>query len=219
MIKSVKLTFIGEKKFNKRDAEKLRGFFGNLYRDEDLFHNHDENGKSIYRMPLIQYKVIDGNLTITAYEQGVEVVAGKFLKIDEITIDNEKYSGFETQLSVNNHEFYVSDELHKYSFESLWLPIKQENYLSYINDKLDLDDALRNNLLSNFKGLGIRAEKRIMVKGEFRERTVKIKNIDHFGFTGNFVTNVVMPDDMGVGRKKSIGFGNVRRIEKKGIRT
>jgi hypothetical protein len=212
MIKSVKLTFIGEKKFIKRDAEKLRGFFGNLYKEEDLFHNHDENGKSIYRMPLIQYKVIDGDLSIVGYESGVEVIADKFLKINEIIIDNEKYSGFETQLSVNNREFYVADDLHKYSFESLWLPINQKNYLAYINKKLDLNKTLQNNILSNFKGLGINVDKKIMVNGEYKEKTVYLNNIEHFGFTGTFVTNVVMPDDMGIGQKKSIGFGNVRQV-------
>jgi hypothetical protein len=212
MIKSGKIVYLCDDKFQKRDAEKLRGYFANLYREEDLFHNHKEDGKSIYRMPLIQYKVIDGNLTIIAYEKGVEVIADKFLKVNELTINNKKYSNFETQFSVDNKEFTISDTLQKYGFESIWLPVNQKNYLSFVNNKLNLNTVLQNHLLSNFKGVGITVDKRIMVSGEFKQKSVFIDNIEHFGFTGNFVTNVVMPELMGIGQKKSIGFGVVRKI-------
>ena len=211
MVRSVSLTFKTEKKFKNRDAEKLRGYFGNLYKEEDLFHNHDNEGKSIYRMPLIQYRVVDGDLTVIGYQQGVDIVTDKFLKTNEIIIDNEKYDNFETQMAMNNLELYVSDELHKYHFETLWLPINQNNYIDYINKKLDLDITLRNNILTNFKGLGIHADKRIMTKGEFREKSVFIKDIEHFGFTDGFVTNAVLPDGMTLGRKRSIGFGRIKR--------
>jgi len=201
-----------DKIFQKRDSEKLRGYLGNLYKDEDLFHNHADDGKSIYRMPLIQYKVIDGNLTITAYEKGVETVADKFLKISELIIDNNKYSNFETQFHVQNEEFFVDEILHKYIFESIWLPVNQKNYLSFINSKLDFNKILQNHILANFKGLGVTVDKKIMVNGDFKEKSVFINNIEHFGFTGNFVTNVLMPDFIGIGQKKSIGFGTVKKV-------
>ena len=123
MIKAVRLTFITEQTFQKRDAEKLRGYFGTIYKEEDLFHNHSEDGKSIYRMPLIQYKVINVYLSVTAYERGVDMVADKFLKINGLIINNEKIDKFETEFSVNNPEFQVTDTLYEYTFESLWLPI------------------------------------------------------------------------------------------------
>lgn len=213
MIKVMRLTFVTEKRFKKRDAEKLRGFFGNLYKEEDLFHNHKADGNSIFRMPLIQYKIIDGQLTIFGYNEAVPIITDKFLKVNEIIIDKEKITNFETSLSVNDEKFEIEDNLHAYNFESLWLAVNQKNYLQYINQKLDLNKVLQNNILTNFKGLGIQADKRIMAKGEFKEKAVKINNIEYFGFTGNFVSNVKMPDYMSVGKNRAIGFGCVRWME------
>ena len=115
-------------------------------------------------------------------------------------------------IHITNEDFNVTDELISYAFESLWLPVNQKNYLSYINKKLDLNKVLQNNILTNFKGLGIFADKRIMAKGDFKEESVLINNVEHFAFTGEFVSNVKMPDYMSVGKNRSIGFGNVIRI-------
>jgi len=214
MIKTARLSFITEEKFKKRDAEKLRGYFGTLYKEEDLFHNHRDENKVIYRMPFIQYKIIDGMLNVFGYNRAVPVLTDKFLKVKQITINGRTIDHFETQIAVKGEEFCISDELYSYRFESLWLPVNQKNYLAYINNKLDLNKVLRNNILTNFKGLSITADKKIMAKGEFTEKKVVINNIEWFAFSGRFVTNVNMPDYMSLGRNRSIGFGSVKRQEK-----
>ncbi len=211
-IKTAKLKFITENKFNFRASEKLRGYFGLLYKDDDLFHNHDKKGKSIYRMPLIQYKIINGNLSIFGYNEAVKIISEKFIRINEIIIDNEKYSNFEKELTIQEEDFFVDDNLYEYSFYTLWLAINQKNYLSYINKKLDLNKVLQNNVLSNFKGLGISVDKKIMVKGEFQEKSVFINNIEYFAFSGKFITNIKMPDYLSIGQLRSIGFGCVKRV-------
>lgn len=209
MIKTAQLQFITEQRFKKRDAEKLRGFFANQFRDEDYFHNHSPGGQSLYRMPLVQYKVIDGLLTIFGYNDAVPLLADKFMNVREIKIRDKQLTGFEASLRIKDEELVVADELYAYQFDSCWLPVNQHNYLDFINDKLDLDRVLRNNILTNFKGLGVEAEKPIMVKGEYTERKIYVNDIEYFGMLGRFVTNVKMPDFFGIGRMKAVGFGCV----------
>jgi hypothetical protein len=217
-IKKAILTFNTENKFVKRDAEKIRGYFGTIYKEEDLFHNHAVNvldhtveKKVIYRMPLIQYKVINGNITIVGFNEGVDILSSKFIHIDKIQIDDVFYYNFETQFTIMEEEFTVVDEFFNYSFESLWLAINQKNYVDFMNQNLDLNKVLQNNILTNFKNLGIMVEKRIIVDGYFKQRSVEIDNINHIAFKGNFKTNVIIPDLMSFGRMRSIGFGTVRR--------
>jgi len=93
----------------------------------------------------------------------------------------------------------------------LWLPIKQENYLDYINSKIDLNKVLQNNILEVFKGMGITADKTIIAKGEYKEKSVNLNNINHFGFTGRFETNVLLPDYIGLGKSKAFGFGTIKQ--------
>ena len=42
-IRKTVLKYISDMEFWQRDAEKLRGYFGNLYEEENLFHNHQDN--------------------------------------------------------------------------------------------------------------------------------------------------------------------------------
>lgn len=214
MIKKAILSYITEKKYDKRYAEKLRGYFGNLYKEEDLFHNHN-NEKSIYRMPLIQYKVIEGNLSIIGINEGAELVAKEFIKHKKLNIGNEIIEKFETKLSIKEEEFYVAEELFSYKFDSIWLALNQENYKKYLKEEeFNLDKILTNNILSNFKGCGITASKKIMVKGNFQKIEAEMKNNEMIGFIGEFVSNVKMPDFLGIGKRRAIGYGTVIKNDK-----
>ncbi len=210
MIKIALLKFVTDCAFHKRDAEKLRGFFGNYYKEEDYFHNHYKNGKSIHRFPMIQYKVIDGNLSILSFGEAVKIVTDKFLNIDEILIYDKRYTKFEKQLSVNNFDLSFNTNFVTYHFDSPWLPIKQENYLDFINNKIDLNKILQNNILEIFKSLNIKADNKIVVNGSFKETKVMVNNIQHFGFIGKFESNVNLPNYIGLGKNKSIGFGTIK---------
>ena len=51
------------------ETRKLRGFFGNLYRNREEFHHHGNTGL-IYQHPLIQYKTIGGTGRMMGIEKG-----------------------------------------------------------------------------------------------------------------------------------------------------
>lgn len=216
-MKTALLQYITEKKYDNRYSEKLRGYFANLYKEEDLFHNHDEKGKSQYRMPLIQYKVINGMLSIVGIEEGAKLIADEFLKHKRIPLESERgieyLENFEVNLIVKEEEFCVNDELYSYKFDSIWLALNEENHKKYIKEEsIDLDKILIGNILSNFKGCDIKIEKKIMVKGNYKPIEVMMKNNKMIGFTGNFVTNVKMPDYISIGKRRAIGYGVVKSV-------
>ena len=62
---------------------------------------------------------------------------------------------FEMNFRMSKEEFKIDNKMHKYKLITPWLAINQRNYLTYINEKLNLNKVMQNNLLSNFKGLGI----------------------------------------------------------------
>ncbi len=212
LIEKSELKFISEFFFKQRDAEKLRGYFANLYKDETLFHNHYENGESMYRMPLVQYKVIEGNLIVIGFNKGSDLVKKEFLKHKEIKIGDITLKNFETKLEIKSEIMKVDDDLYTYKFLSPWLPINQKNKRLYFEEKLDLDKVLTNNLLTNFKGLNIEADKKIMVKGRYIEKEVNVKNTKMIGFLGEFTTNVKMPNLISIGRRRAVGFGVVEEV-------
>ena len=65
-----------------RDAHKLRGFFGDLFREHSpLLHNHFEDGSLRYAYPLVQYKVIDGVPMLVGFGEGSRLLIELFIKI------------------------------------------------------------------------------------------------------------------------------------------
>lgn len=203
------LTFSSNQLFPKPYGEKLRGFFSNIYKDLDLFHNHAADGKSLYRYPLIQYKVIDGNLTVLGLKEATKLVMNEFVKHGKLKLGGEIFDTFETNLTLKQVNFEVIEKLNSYHFDSVWLPLNEKNYRRYLKGDLDLNVALQNNLLSDLKGLGITAQGRIMVKGRFKKREVILENKKMLGFVGNFVCNMQIPRYIGTGKRKSIGFGTI----------
>jgi hypothetical protein len=160
-------------------------------------------------MPLVQYKVVNEKLTIIGINEGADLVANEFLKHKEINIDGFKLNNFSSELKIDEEELKVTDELYSYEFETIWLPINQKNKRKYLEGELNLDKVLINHILTTFKGCKVEADKKIMVKGNFEEKKVRLKNVDMIGFTGSFITNVDIPEFISLGQRRAIGFGTV----------
>lgn len=56
------------------------------------------------------------------------------------------------------------------------------------------------------------ADKKIIVNGNFKENIFIQKDIKIKGFYGEFLTNVNLPDDISLGKRKSIGLGRIKKI-------
>ena len=81
-----------EIKLQTRDAHKLRGYFGNLFKEHSpILHNHYDDGRLRYKYPIIQYKVINNVPTLVGIGEGAELLPKLFLKIKELDIDGKKY--------------------------------------------------------------------------------------------------------------------------------
>ncbi|RDY23796.1 hypothetical protein CHF27_006650 [Romboutsia maritimum] len=208
-MKLILIKFDTKEDFKSKEVEKLRGYIGNLYKDEIKFHNHKNTYEFNYQMPKIQYKLINNKLCILGMDEGEQLIKQNLLDLKELNISGKIISGFKTSVEIYEDEFEVKDELFSYKFETPWLALNNENYKKYKNGDFSLDKQLQNNLLSNFKDCGIRVDKKIMVKGNFRPIKLVMKDTVLIGFNGEFISNVYIPSYMGVGKRKSIGYGTI----------
>ena len=83
----------------------------------------------------------------------------------------------------------------------------------YQKGEFSLDNQLRNNILEFFKLSGVQATKRIIAVGKLEENKIVEKDTVILGFTGTFKTNVNLPDLIALGKRKSVGFGIIKRIK------
>ena len=119
-----------------RDAHKLRGYFGNLFREHSpLLHNHLESGESAYRYPKVQYKVLNTVPTLVGLQEGAELLISLFLKIKELEIAGTTYPVLQKNIESRMVNIGLSDDLHAYSFQTLWMALNQQNYTAYLAEE------------------------------------------------------------------------------------
>ncbi|WP_319371672.1 CRISPR-associated endonuclease Cas6 [uncultured Ilyobacter sp.] len=210
-MKLVMVKFKTEEKFDNRDSEKLRGYIGNLFSSNVLFHNHLGKYEFLYKSSKIYYRVIEGELSIVGICQGAELLLEKAGDINEVVIGGKTHEILRKEIIEKEFDLNIGDTLHKYKFDTLWMALNDKNYKKYKSGEFFLDRNLQNNIIEFFKLCGVWADKPIMVKGEYKEHKITKKDTSLIGFSGWFVTNVKLPDYISLGKRKSIGFGSIKR--------
>ncbi len=200
-----------EREFFNRDAEKLRGYIGNEFREIVEFHNHIDKVTFNYDYAFIQYKIINKKPYILGINLGADILLENINRINKIIINNEEIK-VEPIITIRFPELKVEDKFYKYRFETLWFALNSKNYEKYKNNGLDLNIQLRNNILEFFKMCKLWADKEIIVKGKFKESILTQKDIKIKGFYGEFITNVNLPDNISLGKRKSIGLGRIKKM-------
>jgi len=154
-------------RLQRRDGHKLRGYFAQQFGQEsDLFHNHDAGGKSIYRYPRIQYKIVKGVPMIVGLEKGAELIIERFLRIKYLDIDGFRFFTDQKNMNSREHLIGVKGVLHEYEFVNPWMALNQKNHAAYLEYSLaeqtaQLEGILINNIISFFKAVGHQEEKRV----------------------------------------------------------
>jgi len=203
-----------------RDAHKLRGYFGNLFKEHSvLLHNHYKTGESVFKYPLVQYKVLNNLPILIGLNKGAELLTSLFLNIKELNIEGKIYKINFKNINNKKEEIGVKKELFKYKFATLWMGLNQNNYNKYKilkkNKEFDLinelfKSILTGNILSFFKSMNYTEKDTISVLPEITNiKTTKFKGKNMYGFEGSFITNVRLPDYIGLGKSTSRGFGTL----------
>lgn len=212
-----------------RDGHKLRGYFGELFREHSpLLHNHlesdeqqaDTSVRYRYAYPLVQYKVLDRVPTLVGLGEGATLLTQLFLRMRELDIDGQIYPVLSKHIRHEPVTLGMADDLVEYRFATLWMALNQANYRDYrryseVERSAQLKRVLTTQVLATFRefGLWLEPHERVMVRPVVDERTTQFKNQTMVAFSGGFVANVILPDGMGLGKAVSRGFGSVQRAK------
>ncbi|MEA3451586.1 MAG: CRISPR-associated endonuclease Cas6 [Bacteroidota bacterium] len=201
-----------------RDAHKLRGYFGNLFKEHsELLHNHYADGSAKYKYPLVQYKVINKIPHLVGVEEGGKLLMDLFLKIQNINIQGVDYEINSKNITNKITEIGDFTELNEYKFETLWMGLNQNNHKKYQELKTQedkntfLNKQIQNNILAFYKGVEFYTKDRIMASSKLIEKTTKFKDKNMLAFSGHFVTNAILPNLIGIGKSVSRGFGSIQK--------
>ncbi len=180
-----------------------------------MLHNHLESGESAYKYPLVQYKVLQGGPTLVGLNEGAELLIGLFLNIKMLEIGAQSFPVLQKNIESSIIKIGLSDDLHAYRFQTLWMALNQQNYSTWLHENeaqkaKHLKAILTGNLLSFFKGMNYHIEGTIMVNLKITgQRKTQFKNNTMMAFEAGFVTNTILPGAIGLGKSVARGFGTI----------
>lgn len=218
------LTIQTDADIHQKEVPLLRGAVLNSLGEKAnlLFHNHLDDDKFRYSYPLIQYKRLGGKAAIVCVEEGADLI-GQFLTetSDKLKIGDREVEWSTRRMQPARLLIQTWEDTFKYHI-SRWLPLNSKNYHLYQNteglvEKIALlENILKGNLLSMLKGLDIHLDQELIVKiTQVSEPYILYnKGIGMTAFNADFNCNLTIPNNVGVGKNASIGYGIVH-LEKK----
>ncbi|MBN8679682.1 MAG: hypothetical protein J0M29_15745 [Chitinophagales bacterium] len=206
----------------QRAAAQLRGYFGQVFREHSpLLHNHYEDGRTRYAYPLVQYKVVQGMPMLLGLMDGAKLLAELFFQMKSLNIAGREYPVMERDIAFKNTPVGWQEELTDYRFSTLWMPLNQQNYAEYQQKgpeerRAMLGRILRGNLLSFFKGIDLflPPDHRILVTMRPQEeKRTGFKDNLMTAISGEFTSNVQLPDWIGLGKSVARGYGVIEHLK------
>lgn len=199
-----------------RFSEKLRGYIGNKYIDNDLVHNHKDD-KVIYRYPMVQYKVINKKPMIIGINEGSQIVKEISINEDELQIEDKIIESYQRTIENESFEFGEVNDYVEYEFVTPWIALNQKNSSQYrslnnIQKEELLKRILIGNIISLSGGVNYKVEDKLSCWISLKEKTVTMKNIIYRGFVGRFKINFEIPNFIGIGKSVSRGFGAIEKL-------
>lgn len=202
------------------DIPKLRGYFIKKFPDTHLFHNHLPDSGFLYKNPAIQYRVIDSHPALIGINDGMELMKRVFMEIDSLKIGDNIIQTFERTISIKECDYGQCEEIFSYRFHSPWMALNQENHREYqglnaVEQNQRLRAILKNNLKTLSKGFNywIPEVDKLQVDGCFNPVEMSFHNQKMQCFTGEFSTNFIIPEYLGLGKQCARGFGVVTQAK------
>lgn len=205
--------FFNEIKLPARMAPKIRGFIADRYPEFTELHHHDGK-KTIYKYPLIQYKIVNDIPIIVGINEGIDILKMIFIDLEKMELGNLKFEVNEKSIDFENETWGIAPKMLHYSFVNPWMALNQKNYPQYAHGNPEtkkdiLKRILIGNILSISKSLNYTVEDRLKVIVDLKPVEVNFKNKTMTAFRGTFHVNFHIPELWGIGKSVSRGFGAV----------
>ena len=201
-------------------TRQLRGAIAHAFPDDDRFHQHDSEGKQLYRYPHIQYRWKDGYGVVAGWMMGAETLLNISWLDLPLMIGKDEVQVSDAIMSTQYAQFGISDYLLHYQFVSPALIFNQKNYSKYKKleskaaQQYELDRLLVAQLLSPMKGLRVNFEARLYAAfTDVKLKSCRYKEQNMMGIEGSFVTSALLPSGFSIGHAVSHGYGWVVPVQ------
>ena len=213
-VKSITVRLRTDKPVRKTPYQ-VKGVFMKQFPNEPIIPFLDGSLRDKYFYPRVQVKIINEQIYIVGIKEGIDSIISlvnnlQSFNFGNITINIEKFD-----LEENDNQFKTTDNLLSYNFITPWAALNRKMLTTYksLSEKeklILLKKLIGQNILFLAKELGSENCSKIYTNVMIDDMRPDKSEDNGWGiFTGNFKTNFILPNYIGLGNGITRGYGTL----------
>jgi len=213
-IKSVIVRVLTDKPVRKTPYQ-VKGVFMRQYPDEPVIPMLDGTYRDRFLYPRVQVKILNEQIYIIGIHEGVDAVLSLAKKFDIFDFGNITFEVNDYNVDATSQQFVPSSRLVRYRFLTPWVALNhmtggRYRFLTNQEKPSFLNRLLGQNIIFLANEVGIRLEDEIYTKVKVTSLFPRPVDENKWGaFMGEFKTNFVLPNYIGIGNGITRGYGTV----------
>ncbi len=202
----------------RKTPYQVKGVFIKKHPDEPVTPMLDGTYRKKFSYPRVQVKILDEQIYIIGINEGVQPVLSIPTNIKELNFGNITFTINDFEIKNLKQQFSPLGSIMKYSFLTPWAALNHmtgNKYRSipYKKKASFLNKLLGNNLIFLAKEMGVLIEDGIYVKVRIPNLNPKSTDDNKWKvFKGEFKTNVLLPNYIGLGNGITRGYGTIKGL-------
>ena len=213
-IRSVVIRVITNEPVRKTPYQ-VKGVFMRQYPDEPIIPMLDGSYRDRFLYPRVQVKILNEQIYIIGVHEGVDSVLSLAEKFKEFDFGNITFEVEDTDIEDVKQQFIPSSRLVRYRFITPWVALNhmtggRYRFLTNQEKPSFLNRLLGQNIIFLANEVGVKLEDDIFTKVKVSSLFPRPVDENKCGaFMGEFKTNFVLPNYIGVGNGITRGFGTI----------
>ena len=199
----------------KKTAYQVKGVFMRHYPDLDIIPMLNGKYRDRYLYPRVQVKVLNEQIYIVGVGDGSDCVLQLIDKISTLDFGNITFEVNDKNIIDMMDQFQQADQLMRYRFVTPWVALNQTTGRKYRalnnSERVNfLNKLLGQNIVFVAKELSVDLEDKVFTKVNLSSLFPKPVDENNWGaFSGEFSTNLNLPNFIGLGNGITRGFGAI----------
>ena len=213
-IKSVVVRVITDKPVRKTPYQ-VKGVFMRQYPDEAIIPMLDGTFRDKFLYPRVQVKILNEQIYIIGIHEGVEPVLSLTKKFEKFDFGNITFEVQNCDIGNAQNQSIPSSKLVRYRFITPWVALNhmtggRYRFLTNQEKPSFLNRLLGQNIIFLANEVGVKLEDNIFTKVKVTSLFPRPVDENKWGaFMGEFKTNFILPNYIGVGNGITRGFGTI----------
>ena len=202
----------------KKTAYQVKGVFMKQYPNSSAIPMLDGRYRDKFLYPRVQVKILNEQIYLVGIKDGADPVLEMTKELELLNFGNITFKILDKDVEESIDQFKHVDQLLRYRFVSPWIALSKntQNRYKFLKNKdriAFLNRLLGQNIVFLAREMGVELNEKVYTKLRLDSLFPKPVYENNWGsFSGEFQTNFILPNYIGVGNGITRGYGAIHGL-------